>query len=349
MYLCEGMKDQSLSAGFPYGAVVLVVIAVLLYAGFLANILGARGSDAAGRGMAMGFAAIIGVALWIVLVGLFTLACVNGRLPGWAMATAIVVLPLSAIAAAAAAGLAEERGGWLMAAPILLPPLLILYGLWGRMPAWHETFPVVITSIVLGGAIVLLTAAPLAVAAIEIMPDPARDAARVEEDRRRVEEMRRQEQQAREAVEAKFARLGPDSSLRDYLEYLPPGDPRSPAALAGARLVKSRAADAAALLREGKIDDLPALWQLDIDSAAVCEAYGAALRAAAGKVDRTRSNYIGIAIDLERQLPNIKWLAGAHCDIGEAVAFLETRVRAVSDSSRLVAFADTLASMRQPR
>ena len=152
------------------------------------------------------------------------------------MATAIVVLPLSAIAAAAAAGLAEERGGWLMAAPILLPPLLILYGLWGRMPAWHETFPVVITSIVLGGAIVLLTAAPLAVAAIEIMPDPARDAARVEEDRRRVEEMRRQEQQAREAFERRSSPAwGQTLPSRDYLEYLPPGDPRSPAALAGAR------------------------------------------------------------------------------------------------------------------
>ena len=100
------------------------------------------------------------------------------------------------------------------------------------------------------------------------------------------------------------------SPLRDYLEYLPPGDPRSATALAGARLVKSRAADAVALLKEGKIDDLPDLWRLDIDPAAVCEAYGAALQAAAAKIDRTRSNYIGIAIDLERQLPNIKWLAG---------------------------------------
>ena len=343
------MKDQGLSAGFPYGAVILLVIALLLYAGFLANILGSRGSDAAGRGMAMGFAAIIGVVLWIVLAGLYALAYVNGRLPGWAVAVAVVVLPLSAIAAAAAAGLAEERGGWLLAAPILLPLLLMLYGLWGRLAGWHETFPVALTSIVLGGAIVLLTAVPLAVAAIEIMPDPARDAARAEQERLRGEEMRRQEQQARETEAAKFARLGPDSSLRDYLEYLAPGDPRSAAALAGARLVKSRAADAAVLLKEGKIDDLPDLWRLDIDPAAVCQAYGIALQAAAAKIDRTRSNYIGIAIDLERQLPNVKWLVAARCDIAEAVAFLETRVRVVSDSPRLTGFADTLAAIRQPR
>lgn len=343
------MKDQSISAGFPYGAVILVVIALVLYAGFVGNILGSRGTDAAGRGMAMGFAAIIGVMLWIVLAGLFTLAYVNGRLPGWAVAAALVVLPLSAVAAAAAAGLAEERGGWLMAAPILLPLLLVLYGLWGRLGGLHEVFPVAATSAVLGGAIVLLTAVPLAMAAIEMMPDPARDAARAEQVRLHHEEMRRQEQQARVAEEAKFDRLGPDSSLRDYLEYLPPGDPRSQAALAGARLVKSRAVDAAALLKEGKIDALPDLGRLDIEPAAVCETYGAALQAAAAKIDRTRSNYLGIAIDLERQLPNIKWLTAARCDIGEAVAALEARVRAVSDSPRLTAFADTLASIRQPR
>lgn len=343
------MKDQSLSAGFPYGAIVLVVIALLLYAGFLANILGSRGTDAAGRGMAMGFAAIIGVALWMALAGLFALAYVNGRLPGWAVAAAVVVLPLSAIAAAAAAGLAAERGGWLMAAPILLPLLLMLYALWGRLPGLQEMFPVAATSIVLGGAIVLLTAMPLVMGVIEVMPDPAHDAALAEQERQRLEEMRWQQQQAREAEEAKFNRLGPDSSLRDYLEYLPPGDPRSAAALAGARLVRSRAADGAALLKEGKIDELRDLWRLDIDPAAVCEAYGAALQAAAAKIDRMRSNHAGAAIALERQLPNIKWLAAARCDIGEALAFLESRLRALSDLPRFTDFADTLASIRQPR
>ena len=57
------MKDQPLSGGVPYGAIALFAIAFLLYSGFLANLLGARGSDAAGRGMALGFAAIIGVVL----------------------------------------------------------------------------------------------------------------------------------------------------------------------------------------------------------------------------------------------------------------------------------------------
>ncbi|MPZ36096.1 MAG: hypothetical protein GEV13_34935 [Rhodospirillales bacterium] len=343
------MKDHSLSGGLPYGAIALFAIAFLLYSGFLANLLGSRGTDLAGRGMALGFAAIIGAVLWMVLTGLFVLAWFNGRLAGWLAVGALIALPLSAIAAAAAAGLAEERGYWLMAAPILLPPLLALLALWGRLPALHGVLPVLPTSAVLGGAIVLLTVVPLVVGWIDTMPNPERDAARAEQQRLYEQETQRRAQQAREEEEARFARLGPDSSLSDYLDFLPPGDPRSGAALAGARLVKSRAADAAALLKEGKIDDLPALWRLDIDPAAVCEAYGAALQAAAAKIDRTRSNYIGIAIDLERQLPNIKWLSAARCDIGEAISVLETRVRAVSDSPRLVAFADALASVRQPR
>ncbi len=46
---------------------ILFVLAVLLYGPFIANILTARSSDAAGRGMSLGFAVIQGLVLWIVL------------------------------------------------------------------------------------------------------------------------------------------------------------------------------------------------------------------------------------------------------------------------------------------
>jgi hypothetical protein len=342
------MKDQSLSSGFPYGAVALFVLALVLYALCFANVVGSRGTDAAGRGMALAFAAIIGLVLWVVLASLFVLAYANGRLPVWAAAAAVVLLPLSAIAAVSAMGLAEERGPWLMAAPVLLPLLLAIYGLWARLSGWHAIFPAVPTSIVLGGAIVLLTAVPLALIAVEMMPNAARDAARAEQDRVREEELHQHAQRASEEEEARFRRLGPDSSLGDYLQYLPPGATASKEALAGARLVRTRATDAVTLLKQGKIDELQDLWRLDIDPAAICEAYGAALRTEAFKIDGMRSDYLAVAIDLERQLPNVKWLAAARCDIGEAVAALEARVRAVSDSPRLIAFADALASVRQP-
>ena len=64
------------------------------------------------------------------------------------------------------------------------------------------------------------------------------------------------------------------------------------------------------------------------------------------RIDRSRPDYVAVALDLERQLPNIEWLAGARCDIGRATASLEARLRAVSDSPRLIAFADALAALR---
>ncbi len=60
-----------------------------------------------------------------------------------------------------------------------------------------------------------------------------------------------------------------------------------------------------------------------------------ALRAEAGKVTRMNSNYIGAAIDLERQLVNIEWLVAARCDLSEALGDVETNVRTVADSTRL--------------
>ncbi len=122
--------------------------------------------------------------LWLALTGLFVLAWFNGRLPGWLAAAALIVLPLSAIAAAAAAGLAEERGWWLMTAPIALPPLLALFALWGRLPALHGVLPVGPTQRRARRcdrdthAIV-----PLVMGWIETMPNPERDAQRAEQKR----------------------------------------------------------------------------------------------------------------------------------------------------------------------
>jgi hypothetical protein len=341
------MKDESVSGGVPYGAIALFVIACFLYAGFLANLLGARGSDAAGRGMALGFAAIIGVVLWLVLAGLFVLAWFNGRLPGWLAGATLILLPLSAIAAAAGAGLAGERGRWLMAAPVLLPPLLALLALWGRLAGLRDLLPAAPTVAVLGGAIVLLTAVPLVLGWVDTMPDPERDAARSEQQRRHEEETRRHAQQAQEEEEARFARLGPDSPLGDYLDFLPPGEPRHARALAGARLVRSRNRDAVALLREGRLDDLEGLWRLDLDPAQICRAYGAALEVQAMKIDRGQPGHVNAAIDVEWQLPNIEWLVGARCDLDAALALAETRVRAIAGDARLTGLADRLASLRQ--
>lgn len=344
------MARQTTTNGFPWIMTILLVFAALLHAAFAGSLLDARGSDPAGRGMALGFAAILGLVLWVVLASLFAIAFFKGSMPGYALAAAIVFLPLSAIAAASATGLYNERhGDWLIAVPLALPPLLALYALWARVVGLHAALPPGSTSAVLGGAVVVLTIAPLVLTTIEYMPNPERDAARAAAAKAQEEDAEKRRQEALAAEAARFARLGPDSPLGDYLDYLPPGDPRFREAVAGARLVRTRNADAVALLEAGRLGELADLWRLDIDPASVCAAYGMALKAAAGKVSRVNSNYIGAAIDLERQLVNIEWLVTARCDLRAALGEVEANVRTVADSARLTEFADKLAALGKPR
>jgi hypothetical protein len=344
------MATSTTTPGFPWGMTILFVLAVLIYGPFIANVLTARSSDLAGRGMSLGFAVIQGLVLWIVLGSMLAIAILRGAMPSYATAAAIVFLPLSAIAAASAMGLYNDRyGDWLGVVPALLPLLLALYAFWARMVGWHGTLPPVPTTAILGGAIVVLTVVPLVLTTIEYMPNPERDAAQAAERKTWEEQEKKRVEEADAADAARFAKLGPDSPLRDYLEDLPPGAIHHRQALAGARLVKTRTTDAVQLLGEDRLSDLSQLWALDIEPSAVCVAYREALQAEAAKIAKTRSDYISVAIDLERQLPNIEWLTGKGCDLSGPLSDAANRVRSVSDSERLTEFADQLMALGKRR
>ena len=79
----------------PVGAVMLAVLAGLLYAAELAIIHDASSGDGAGDSLATAFVAVFTFALWIVLAGLMLVAFKNGRMPEWAAIAALVLLPLS--------------------------------------------------------------------------------------------------------------------------------------------------------------------------------------------------------------------------------------------------------------
>src|SRR6185295_867640 len=102
----------------------------------------------------------------------------------------------------------------------------------------------------------------------------------------------------------KFARLGPNFSLRIYIEarqwYLSGVD-----IVAGARQVKSRQGDAVAMLDEGTIVDLTDLCRLDLEpTQTICEAYGKAL-AAFGRSGTFRGSAFLNLVDA--QFPNMQW------------------------------------------
>jgi hypothetical protein len=88
------------------------------------------------------------------------------------------------------------------------------------------------------------------------------------------------------------------------------------------------------------------LWQLNVAATpTLCDAYRASLRKASLKIDPTYSNRLGEAIDLEFQLPNLKWLVSQHCDLHDVLTDLAARLRVVRDSSRIDKLADTMEAL----
>jgi hypothetical protein len=296
--------------------------------------------------MALAFGAMFGVALWIALAVLLLIAFAAGRMPRWAGAGMVILLPLAAFASLEATELYTARGGWPLLVPAVLPPLFALYAVAMRIPAL--AVPATPFSIVVVVAGLLVSAAPLTIAFLRSHPSQAQQARARAEAQAQQAAREREEREAREQELAAFRRLDANSSLRDYLTYLAPGDARYREAMAGARMVRTRQSDAAALLRQGRIGDLQDLHRLDLaPTADLCAAYDVGLRIEAMKVERGRGAYLSAAMDLERQLPNIKWLTDAGCDLDPSLTLLKANVRAVSDSERLNRVADTLRARRK--
>lgn len=340
-------SGPSSSSSPPVGTIVLLLVAALLHALMLGNLADSPGTDAAGRGLAEAFAALVGLLLWILLASLLFVAMVKGWMPPLAVIAGVVLLPLSAVASVKAMSLYDRQHGWWLWVPGLLPPLIALYALWVRLPALHLGLPA--AGAIIGVAMLAISAAPFVGAAVASRSDPEHAARLAAEQQARQEEEQKQMQEVREREAARFARLGPGSSMSDYLPYLY-GD-RSREARQGIRQVKSRQADAILLLQQGRLHNLTALLEFDVDASPdLCRAYGDAVGGAARQVSKSvRTDYLSAAIEMELQLPNIQWLVGERCDLGESLDLLETNVRAVADSSRLTKFADTLAKLRQAR
>src|SRR6185503_8693196 len=106
-------------------------------------------------------------------------------------------------------------------------------------------------------------------------------------------------------------------------------------ALTAVQKLKSRQADAVALLERRPIGELAELWQFNLlATREVCEAYGNAFLAAANQITRTRGDYLSVAMDLEWQLPNLRWLVRSKCDLSGPLDRAETNIKAVADSDR---------------
>lgn len=356
------------------GASLLLALACLLYIAMMFLILGSEPvidcGDPASCGITKGLgdaSEVLGrfctLLLWIVLAILLFAGGITGQMK----IVAAILFPLSGVAAIVAGVLYSRYGAWSITVPALLTPLIALYAVRARLPALHAALPAKIVNVAAWGAILILTIAPFPLSYIDASRFAAAKVERQAELEASAARMHQEEAQDDQRVIARFQALNPDSSLGEYLEatsdynyYLISHggvEAHLEEELAKGRQIKSRQADAAILLREGKIEWLEQLWNLDMEAApAICKAYSAALRQEALKIEMGTTTGQETA---ERQLPNMKWLVGAHCDLDAALGLVETRFREWCDGPHQCAagdiadrsilnFLDTLAALRQP-
>jgi hypothetical protein len=343
----------------PAGSFLLLAAAVLSYIPYLLAILagptwGDTGGEARyGVGWAILFALFFGSLLWFAIGGMVLLAWRRGHLPAAFAAATGILYPLAAIATfAAAQSYFTWPGGLSILVPTLLPPLLAVYALLARFSTFGTGPARAIPAVALGG-VALLALGTIPFAYVDKIQYPAHLAAEQQRmsnffDSRYAESA----QKARE-WEGRIRDLGPDSPLAAWLEYVYSSsepDPLHRQALDGARRVESRQSDAVQLLDDGKIQQLQDLWQLDLAATpSLCAAYDRALHRLA-----TMEYYdLNVGAYLERQVPNIEFLAAAHCDLDAGLAAAEARLRKIivvnQGDEHWARFLASLAALRRAR
>jgi len=320
----------------PAGFVLLLAAACVFYVPTLAAIYGApegdpanySGEDLYSLGWVQFFVVLFGLPLWLALGGMLLSAGRSGRMPIWARGPSAILHIAAAITVWAVTQVyIDANGGVSVIVPALLPPLIAGYAAAMRLPALSERLsPDRVSRIALvAGGVVIALSIPLGYFDLQNLP------AHVAADHKRWEAIAAQRQAESDKFhaeeEARFKTLTPDSPLDEYVHFVSgtlESDPEHATALAGARLVKRRQDDAARLLDDGKIYRLREMWQFDLEATpALCAAYD---RAFTKLATATPEYDLNVGEDIERQLPNIKFLAGGGCDLNTGLATAEARI-----------------------
>jgi hypothetical protein len=338
------------------GALVLLGIVCVLYLVMMGNI-SEPASDPNTRRLDVPFAVFFTLMLWIVLAILLLAGGVAGEM----RIVATILLLLSGVAAIYAGVLSLRYHGWAIVVPASLPPLISLYAIWARLQALHAALPARVINVAIGGAILIMTIAPLPLSVIDAATFPERQRRQEAAAAAKVAALVREAGREREREIARYEALNADSPLVDFLDA--PDIAHYQQALAKARQVKSRQSDVVALLEGGKIERLEDLWRLDVEpTPAVCTAYGTALQREAANIgpfsDRDWYLYAAdVTNAVLRQLPNLKWLAGNGCDLNAVSIFVDARLRdycgecpaSNSDDKKILVFLNNLAALRRQR
>lgn len=152
------MDASMAKGGRPIGFLIMLGMGALAWALLLHDGFGFNpgGGD---QVLSSAFAIIYDVLMvWTALVVLTAVAAIQGAMPAGGWIAAIVLLPASGAATAAAIDFASRGGRWALLAPCLLPPLIAAYAAWARFPRLRAALPAKVATYGAWGLVAVVSA-----------------------------------------------------------------------------------------------------------------------------------------------------------------------------------------------
>ena len=149
------VMNETTSRSVPVGTYLVLALALgLLVAIFLNAHVPAGGGESR---IANAFLLLyLTLFLWLALALLLFIAGIMGEMPRWAAISFVLLHPLSGAAIFAAIDM-SERHGWALVFVAVLPALTAAYALWARLPELRAKYPAKKTSLLMLGAILVLS------------------------------------------------------------------------------------------------------------------------------------------------------------------------------------------------
>lgn len=317
MAIEEPLPSPARASSAPIGAIIVFILAALAYVPMAACLDDLHGSDAFGNGLAAAFAVICGFVVWVWIGVLVLIAGVKGNMPVWMGIAMAVLLPASAVTSAIGLDMQRADYTWPLIEPLALPPIVAAYALYARLTVVHRAIPIVPVTIAGLAAVIALTVVPMPQ---YVAQEYARAVYRAEQA---AEEKAAREAEAKRYAEAlaKFQQLTQSSPLSDWAAYF--GGEFNDAAIAGARTLPNRQAEAVEALRRGMGFPLAQYGNLDLRATPeLCTAASDFLIAAAvshkpSADDRSAEEYF------EPLIGGLELLVKDHCDLDAAAKAID--------------------------
>jgi hypothetical protein len=322
-------------SGPTIAAVVLGVVALLLWLLQLATVFSLGRSDPAGNAIGQAYAAIQIILLWLALTVMTSVASLKGTAPRPAKFAALIIVPFSGVVALAAADLLARPEVspflWPVVIPALVPPLVVAWCFLALRAAALRPFVTRVVATALLGATLAVCASLWPFWLMRNAADGAETA-------------------RREKYDADLARVPANAPLWDWTPFLDTrDDTRRAKVLDSIRSIDQRQAQAESMLDRG---DFPIryLGFFDLDpTPALCAKARNLLRSRVGLLELKTPNarpYADIAGQVSDAVAAMEWLVGYDCPCDAESTAWETTAKGYSNTNFDVY---RLAELRDPR